>query len=84
MYGGEPCVTEVGVWVEHRKCTALHTVNIRIWKAVSEAGTVGVGMGAGSVHNFPYRWKGLRSATDWSGASLARDRQLFQIEIELT
>jgi hypothetical protein len=83
-YGGEPCVEEVAVWLEHRKCTAVHTVNIRLWKAISEAGAVSVGLNAGAVHQFGYRWKGIRSATNWAGGSLASDRQLFQVDIAIT
>lgn len=82
--GGEPCVTEVAVLVQHRKCTAVHTVNLRLWKATSADGSLSATLNTGGAHAFPMKWKGLRSATNWAGDSLPSDEQLFQIAIDIT
>ena len=82
-FGGEPCVQEYAIELQHRKCTAVHTVNIRLWKANSADGGVSVPMNAGQVHQFPMRWRGLRADTNWAGDALPADEQLFQVAIEL-
>ena len=83
-FGGEPCVQEYAVEVQHRKCTAVHTVNIRLWKAISEGGSMSVSMNAGAAHQFPMRWKAIRSPTNWAGGPLDNNKQLFQVAIDIT
>lgn len=82
-YGGDPCKDEIAIRVEHRKCTATHTIFIDVWKAVSADGTLAVQMGM-EEHQFAWTWKGLRSATNWAGAALAFDEQLMKATIQLT
>lgn len=84
VFGGEPQITKVALELQHRKCTASHTVNVRLWQAVSEGGQVGVAMNRGAPHRFPYRWKALRSTTNWAGATLDSAARLFEVDIELT
>jgi hypothetical protein len=30
-FGGGPCPTELACHIQHRKCTAAHTINYRLW-----------------------------------------------------
>lgn len=82
-FGGDPCPDELAVLVQHRKCTAAHTINVRVWRAQSETGGLAVTLGE-EVHGFPYAWKANRSTTNWAGASLAADSQLVEVDIQLT
>jgi hypothetical protein len=82
-FGGGPCPTELALLLQHRKCTAAHTVNARLWKCTSETGSFSVQMGD-DLHGFAFAFKGLRSATNWAGGSLASDSQLVEIDIELS
>lgn len=81
-FGGTPCPHEVALHLQHRKCTAAHTINVRIWKATTETGGLSVKFGA-DHHQFPFAWKGLRSTTNWAGGSLANTSELVEIDIEL-
>lgn len=83
IFGGSPCVEEVAVWLEHRKCTAAHTVHVRLWKAMSAEGGLSVSLSRSAVHQFDYQWKAIRSATNWAGDSLANEAQLFEVDIQL-
>jgi hypothetical protein len=80
-FGGEPCVTEVALQVQHQMCASGNTLNVNVWRAVGDGNT--------SLpfthdeHQFEYNFKALRTATDWSGAGLATDEQLIQILREL-
>ena len=82
-YGGDPCKDEIALRVEHRKCTATHTIFIDVWKAVSADGTLAVQMGQ-EEHMFAWTWKGLRSSTNWAGQTLAFDEQLVKFTTQLT
>lgn len=82
-WGGAPCPSSVALLAQHRKCTAAHTVNVRVWTAVPENATIQTQMGD-DVHAFPFAFKALRTATNWAGASLASDSQLVQVDIQLT
>lgn len=81
-WGGEPCPEAVAVHVQHRKCTAAHTINVRVWRAMSENGGTSVQLGD-DPHGFAYAFKALRSTTNWAGEALDDDSQLVEIDIEL-
>lgn len=80
-FGGNPCVTEVSLHVQHQMCQSGNTVNVYVWRAVGEGNT--------SLpfthdeHQFEYNFKALRADTDWASNSLAVDEQLIQILREL-
>lgn len=81
-FGGDPCPASVALHLQHRKCLAAHTVNVRVWTAQSENGGFSVQFGQ-DPHEFGFGWKALRSTTNWAGGSLADDSQLVEIDIEL-
>lgn len=76
-FGGEPCVTELALHVQHQMCRTGDTMNIYVWRAVGE-GNVTLPF-THDEHSFELSFKALRSATDWAGNSLASDEQLIQI-----
>lgn len=80
-YGGEPCVTEVALHVEHEMCLSGNTVNVYVWRAVGEGATALPF--THDEHQFEYNFKALRASTDWASNSLASDEQLVQILREL-
>lgn len=82
-FGGDPCPEEVAILVQHRKCTAAHTINVRVWKAQSENGGTTVQLGD-DPHGFEYAWRASRSTTNWAGGTLADDSQLVEVDIQLT
>jgi hypothetical protein len=77
-FGGEPCIEDVALHVQHQMCRTGDTLNIYIWRAQAAA-AVSIPFTADDVHSFEYNWKALRADTDWAGNSLADDEQLFQI-----
>lgn len=81
-FGGDPCPVSVALQLQHVKCLAAHTINVRVWTAQSENGSVAVQFGQ-DQHQFPYAWKAIRSTTDWAGQTLAQDSQLVEIDIQL-
>lgn len=81
-FGGMPCPHEVALHLQHRKCTAAHTVNVRVWKATTETGGLTVNFGQ-DHHRFNYAWEALRSTTNWAGAANANTSELVEIDIEL-
>jgi hypothetical protein len=81
-FGGDPSPYQVAILIQHRKATATHTINVRIWTAGPETGTVSTQLGD-EVHGFGLAFKALRSTTSWAGATLASDSQLVQLDIQL-
>lgn len=80
-FGGEPCVTEVALHVQHQMCRSGNTINVYVWRAVGE-GNVTLPF-THDEHQFEFSWKALRADTDWAGASLPSDEQLVAILREL-
>ncbi len=80
-FGGEPCVTEVVLHVQHQMCQSGNTINVYVWRAVGE-GNVSLPF-THDEHQFEYGFKALRASTDWASAGLAADEQLIQILREL-
>lgn len=76
-FGGEPCIEDVALHVQHQMCRTGDTLNIYVWRAQGE-GNVTLPF-TQDEHQFAYSWKALRSATDWAGNSLPSDEQLIQI-----
>lgn len=76
-FGGEPCVDEAALHIQHQMCRSADTVNVYVWRAVGE--------GNSSLpfthdeHKFEYSWRAMRATTDWAGVTLASDEQLIQI-----
>lgn len=81
-FGGDPCPFNVALHLQHVKCLAAHTINVRVWTAQSENGGFAIQFGQ-QTHEFAYAWKAMRSTTDWAGATLATDAQLVQVDIQL-
>ena len=76
-FGGEPCVTEVALHVQHQMCRSGNTVNVYVWRAVGE-GNASLPF-THDEHSFEYAWKAQRADTDWASAALASNEQLIQI-----
>jgi len=75
-WGGDPLVDAVALHVQHQMAVTGNTMNAYVWKAYSETGiTVPLGM---EEHSFELTFKAMRSATDWSGASLPYTEQLIK------
>lgn len=81
-FGGDPSPSTLALLLQHRKASAAHTINIRMWTAGPETGTVSTTLGD-DPHGFPYAFKALRSATDWAGNTLGDSSQLVQLDIQL-
>ena len=80
-FGGEPCVTEVALHVQHQMCQSGNTLNVYVLRAVGE-GNVPLPF-THDEHQFEYSFKALRATTDWDSNALASDEQLIQILREL-
>lgn len=76
-FGGEPCIDDVALHVQHQMCRTGDTLNVYVWRAQGE-GNIPLSFGA-EEHKFEYSWKALRADTDWAGNSLPSDEQLFAI-----
>jgi hypothetical protein len=76
-FGGDPLVEAVALWAQHYMAVAGHTLNMYVWRAVSD-GDIEMALNH-DEHKFPYQWKAQRSTTNWAGATLAFDEQLIQI-----
>jgi hypothetical protein len=76
-FGGDPLVSAVALNIEHQMAVTGNTLNLYVWKAVSESG-VSFPFGA-DEHTFEYKWKAQRAETDWGGTALASNTQLLQI-----
>jgi len=76
-FGGDPLIDAVALWVQHKMAVPGHTLNCYVWRAVADA-DVEMAL-THDEHKFPYSWKAQRSTTNWSGATLAYDEQLFQL-----
>jgi hypothetical protein len=81
-FGGDPTPTTLAILLQHRKASAVHTINIRMWTAGPETGTVSTTFGD-DPHGFNYAFKAMRSSTDWGGTTLADTSQLVQLDIQL-
>jgi hypothetical protein len=79
-FGGKPCTHEVAIQMQHRKCTAVHTLYANIWKATTETGGLSIAFGQ-EQHSFAMGWKALRATTNWAGAALANDSELMQLDM---
>lgn len=79
--GGDPILTEMALHVQHYMAVSGNTLNVYVWKAVSEGGlTLPLGQ---DEHQFEFSFMALRSETNWAGATLAADQQLLQLWREL-
>lgn len=76
-FGGDPILTEIALHIEHYMAVSGNTLNVYVWKAVSEGGlTLPLGQ---DEHQFEYSLMALRSASDWGGTSLGAKEQLLKI-----
>lgn len=76
-FGGEPCISEVALLVQHQMCRTGDTMNIYAWRCAGE-GNATLPF-KHDEHSFEYTWDVLRADTDWGGNTLAYDEQLIQI-----
>ena len=77
-FGGDPLVASVALQVEHQMAVSGNTMNIFMWKAVSESG-INIPFGA-DEHSFEYSWKAQRATTNWAGVALPYNEQLVKFE----
>lgn len=77
-FGGDPLVRSVAMHVEHQMAVTGNTMNVYVWKAVSDT-SLSIPLGA-DEHSFELAFKAQRSSTDWNGASLAYNEQLVKFE----
>jgi len=67
--------------VQHYMAVSGNTLNVYVWKAVSEGGlTLPLGQ---DEHQFEFSFMALRSETNWAGDTLSADQQLLQLWREL-
>lgn len=76
-FGGDPLIDVVAIHVQHKMAVPGHTLNFYVWRAVSDA-DVELAL-THDEHKLPYTWKAQRATTNWAGATLAYDEQLFQL-----
>jgi hypothetical protein len=80
-FGGDPILTEMALHVQHYMAVSGNTLNVYVWKAVSEGGlTLPLGQ---DEHQFEFSFMALRSETNWAGDTLSADQQLLQLWREL-
>lgn len=77
-FGGDPLVRSVALHVEHQMAVTGNTLNIYVWKAVSDT-SLSIPLGA-DEHSFELAFKAQRASTDWNGDSLAYNEQLIKFE----
>ncbi|MGI9554804.1 MAG: hypothetical protein ACR2M6_02415 [Vampirovibrionia bacterium] len=79
-FGGDPINQEIGIRVQHEMAVTGNTINVFVWRAMSESGfTIPFGQ---DEHQFEFSFKVLRSEYDWRGTSIARQKQLILVERE--
>lgn len=80
-FGGDPINQSVGIRIAHEMAVSSDTINVFVWKAMSESGfTIPFGQ---DEHQFEFSFKVLRSEFDWRGTPLDRKKQLILVEREL-
>lgn len=82
-FGGDPCPDTLAILLQHRKCTAAHTINWRFWKVQPETGGFTMQFGQ-DHHGFDYSYKAIYAATNWAGSSLANTSNLVEMDIQLS
>ena len=76
-FGGDPINQELGIRIQHEMAVTGNTINIYVWKAMSESG---FSMPFGQdEHQFEFSFKVLRSAYNWTGGSLPKKEQLIKV-----
>tara|TARA_R110000824_G_scaffold344465_1_gene531072 strand:+ start:129 stop:620 length:492 start_codon:yes stop_codon:yes gene_type:complete len=80
-FGGDPLVSGVAIHIEHQMAVTGQTMNVYVWKAVSEGG-LSAPMGA-DEHSFEASFKAQRSATSWGGDALEYRQQLVKFVRDL-
>jgi hypothetical protein len=80
-FGGDPILTEIALHVQHYMAVSGNTLNVYVWKAVSEGG-LSLPLGQ-DEHQFEFSLMALRSETNWAGTTLPADQQLLQLWREL-
>lgn len=83
QFGGDPCPTNVAIYLQHRKACVAHTVYVRFWTASPETGSFSVKFTKDAVQAHAHAFKAIRSTTNWAGSSLATNAQLMELEITL-
>lgn len=77
-FGGDPINQELGIRIEHEMAITGNTINVYVWRAMSESGfTIPFGQ---DEHQFEFSFKVLRSEHTWSGSPLAKKQQLVRVE----
>lgn len=76
-FGGEPCVEEVALKIEHVMCKTGDTITVNVWRAVGEGNTTLPF--THDEHQFEYNFKALRASQDWNSNVLAANEQLISI-----
>ena len=80
-FGGDPINQEVGIRIQHEMAVTGDTIQVYVWRAMSESGfTIPFGQ---DEHQFEFSFKVLRSEKDWAGTDLHRKKQLVMVEREL-
>ena len=80
-FGGDPINQEVGMRIAHEMAITGNTIQVYVWRAMSESGfTIPFGQ---DEHQFEFSFKVLRSEKDWAGTDLDRKKQLILVEREL-
>lgn len=75
-FGGDPLVNTVALHVQHQMPVSGNTMDIYVWKAVTEA-PPNLPF-THDEHAFELSFKAQRAATSWDGASLPYNQQLIR------
>lgn len=79
-FGGDPINQEVGIRIQHEMAITGDTIQVYVWRAMSESGfTIPFGQ---DEHQFEFSFKVLRSEKNWAGTDLDRKKQLILVERE--
>jgi len=76
-FGGDPCVDEFALQIEHQMCQSGHTLFWDVWTVAAEGG-ISWQMGS-DVHQRETQFSAIRSTTNWAGDSLPSTEELFRI-----
>lgn len=76
-FGGDQNVTERALRYVHRMADGS-TIDIQLPRAQGN-GELSIGMKETDLHEFPFTFKALEAATDFTGAATATNQKLFKI-----
>ena len=81
-FGGDPINQELGIRIQHEMAITGNTINIYVWRAMSESGfSIPFGQ---DEHQFEFSFKVLRAEHRWDGVELDRKKQLVRVSRQIS